>query len=101
VSSYRITKFDPALRNADGAYLSADWTSSSDVGREFNGVVLTESEYARVEDAYITTAVRFFEECGIDSLTVTSLESTGSDDCVLVEGQEVTLEQAADIARQM
>jgi hypothetical protein len=38
----RVTKYDPALRvGGRGAFTGDDWTSVSDVGRTFDGVVLT------------------------------------------------------------
>ena len=72
---FRVTKYDPALRAANGAYLGDDWTSVSDVGRTFNGVELTSTEYERVEHAYVLTALTFLQDCGISSLTVCGLEN--------------------------
>ena len=33
---YRVTKYNPALRDARGAYIAAEWTSVADIGCEFN-----------------------------------------------------------------
>ena len=51
VFEFRVTMYDPAHRDASGAYTRDDWTAVSDVGSAFAGVVLTEVEYQRVEDA--------------------------------------------------
>lgn len=61
---FRVTKYDPAHRDRHGAYTRDDWISVSDIGRAFAGVVLTETEYRRVEDAYTTAAVAFLREAG-------------------------------------
>jgi hypothetical protein len=75
MNSWRVTKYDPAFRDARGAYLKGEWTSFSDVGKSFDGVVLTFEEYRKIEDAYVSTALSFISEAGLDALTVTYLES--------------------------
>jgi hypothetical protein len=72
---FRVTKYDPTYRDANGAYIWDEWTSVSDIGRVFGGVILTESEYQRVEDTYAGAAVAFLEEAGVTHLTVTDLEN--------------------------
>jgi hypothetical protein len=75
MNSWRITKYDPAFRDARGAYLKGEWTSVSDVGKSFNGVALTSEEYRKIEDAYVSTVLSFISEAGLDALTVTYLEA--------------------------
>ena len=53
---WRITRFDPALRDEGGAYTEDTWTSVSDVGKSFGGAELTLAEYERVEALYIAAA---------------------------------------------
>jgi hypothetical protein len=72
---YRVTKYDPAHRDVRGSYTRDEWTSISDIGAAFEGVILTETEYQRVEDAYISTAFAFFHEAGVGSLAVAGLEN--------------------------
>ena len=63
---FRITKYDPALRDASGAYLRpAEWTSISDVGK-----TTSLDEYTRVEAAYLDVILAFLEEARIDGLTI-------------------------------
>jgi hypothetical protein len=52
-----------------------EWTSFSDIGQSFAGVLLTEREYQRVENAYATVAVAFMQEAGVTSLTVNGMEN--------------------------
>lgn len=77
MNSWRITKYNPAFRDERGVYLKDEWTSLSDVGKSFDSVILTSGEYRRVEDAYITTALSFVSEAGLDALTITDLETHG------------------------
>ncbi|MFI1400002.1 hypothetical protein [Streptomyces sp. NPDC020681] len=47
---FLVSKYDEPRRSG----LIADWTSFEDVGKSFNGEVLTAAEYQRVEDSYIS-----------------------------------------------
>lgn len=38
---YRITKYDPQYRDEQGIYIREDWTSYSDIGKTYNGKLLT------------------------------------------------------------
>ena len=71
---YRITKYDPNLRDSAGAFTQEQWTSYSDIGSSFENGTLTEQEYLRVESAYITSAINLLRESGINELTVSGLE---------------------------
>jgi hypothetical protein len=75
MNGWRITKYDPAFRDERGAYLKDEWTSVSEVGKSFDGVILTFEEYRKVEDAYVSTALSFVSEAGLDALTITYLET--------------------------
>jgi hypothetical protein len=72
---YRVTKYDPTLRDSAGAYTKEDWTSFSDIGRSRGGVALTEEDYLRVESAYIDIAKKFIAEDSIPALRVVGLEN--------------------------
>lgn len=74
---WRVTKYDPAFRDEGGAYLRDEWTSLSDVGKSFGEAGLSFEEYRKVEDAYVSTALSFISEAGLDALTVTHLETYG------------------------
>lgn len=72
---WRITKYNPAFRDERGAYLKDEWTSVSDVGKSFAGVALTFEGYREIEDAYVSTALSFVSEAGLEALTVAHLET--------------------------
>lgn len=74
-NQYRITKYDPSFRDANGAYLRDDWTSYSDIGRIYNGAQLSESEYLAIESAYLLSVEEFLREAGIESLQLRGLEN--------------------------
>jgi hypothetical protein len=74
---YRITKYDPALRDADGAWRIQDWTSHSDIGRRFGGLRLTQERYEQVEAAYLFAIGAFLAEAKIESLTLRGMENHG------------------------
>jgi hypothetical protein len=72
---YRVTKYDPSKRDAQGRYLADEWIMYSQVGQAFGGVVLTMEEYERTERAYINAALSMLDECGVESLRVRALEN--------------------------
>lgn len=93
----RITRYDPALRDARGAYLGNTWTSISDIGEEFDGVVLTRDEYDRIEEAYVSSVLALANDCGVDRLEVRHLEtSEGLDD-----GDLLSIAEATSVVRRM
>lgn len=76
VLEFRVTKYDPAFRRGHrGPYTREEWTSISDVGRTVGGVPLTQTEYLRVEDAYVSSADAFLREAKVIALTVAGLEN--------------------------
>ncbi len=75
MDQFRLTKYDPAGRDATGAYKRDDWTSIGDIGEPFDSVVLTEKAYRAVEDAYVETILAFVHDAHLDGLTVAALEA--------------------------
>ena len=98
---YRVTKYDPALRDGRGAYIADEWTSVTDIDRAFGGVVLTDAEYRRVENAYIKSAIAFLREGGLSSLTVAGLENHKRTALEFGEGSVLPLERVGDVIRQI
>jgi hypothetical protein len=94
---YRVTKYDPAFRDARDAYLADDWTSVTQIARAFGGVVLTEGEYRRVEQAYVSSAIAFLREGGLHSLAVKGLENVPKVALDFGEGSVLSLEQVGDV----
>jgi hypothetical protein len=54
---WRLSRYEPELRARDTPWES--WIDVSDIGESFNGIVLTEEEYLRVENTYIAALLRF------------------------------------------
>jgi hypothetical protein len=98
---YRITKYDPALRDARGAYIPDEWTSVTDIGRAFGGVVLNADECRTVEDAYVNSATAFLREGGLNSLTVEGLENHKGLEIEIGEGSVFALERIGDLIRKI
>ena len=98
---YRLTKYNPTLRDARGAYTADDWTSINDVGREFGGKVLTEDEYRRVEQTYIDSALTFLSEGGLTSLRVEGLENHKGLALEFGDGSVFSLGEAGNVIRQI
>jgi hypothetical protein len=73
---YRVTKYDPRLRDRSGAYRRDEWISPDQIGQTFGGVVFTAAEYQRTEDAYVAAAMAFLRESGCVSLRVVQLENS-------------------------
>ena len=67
---WRVTKYDPALRDDQGHYPLGDWSSYSDIGKTFNGELLTYQQYLASETAYMDAARAFLADANLDSLTV-------------------------------
>jgi hypothetical protein len=98
---YCVTKYNPALRDARGAYIADEWTSVKDIGRSFRGVVFTIDDYRHVEQAYINAATAFLKEGGLTSLRVEGLENHKRLALKVGEGSIVSLEQIGDLIRQI
>jgi hypothetical protein len=64
-------------------------------------VVLTDGEYRRVEQAYISSALAFLREGGLNSLTVAGLENHKGLALSFGEGSVVSLEHIGDVIRQV
>ncbi|PHU99509.1 hypothetical protein CSQ88_22145 [Iodobacter sp. BJB302] len=98
---YRVTKYNPKLRNPDGTYPAEEWTSRADIGRSFGGVCLTREEYLRVEQAYLDTAAAFLSEAGISELTVTGLENHRKYPNAPQEGSHIKAEAVPAVLRSL
>jgi hypothetical protein len=84
VFEYRVTKYNPRFRDERGAYTRDEWTSVGDIGRVFDGVLLTPEAYQRTEDAYVEAALAFAREARL-SLRVTD-PSIGNGPSLFGEG---------------
>lgn len=71
--NWRISKYDPALRDTQGHYLAEDWSFFAQIGQLFNGRRLTYEEYVSVENTYVRSALRFLTDAGLRSLKISEL----------------------------
>jgi len=98
---YRVTKYDPKLRSATGAYLADDWTSCFDIGKSFGGTLLTEKRYLGVEQAYLQAAVAFLAEANIVKLKVVGLENHQQILSAPPEGSTIQSSEASQVLRSL
>jgi hypothetical protein len=101
VFEFRVTKYDPAHRDASGAYTRDEWTAVSDIGRTFGGAVLTEAEYRRVEDAYAASASSFLTEAGVTALAVAGLDHAAAAPLSLADGCLLRPSEAGEVIRRV
>ncbi|MCA1707031.1 MAG: hypothetical protein LC808_28700 [Actinobacteria bacterium] len=102
MQGYKITKYNPALYGAAGSYMKDEWTSISDIGKVFEGVILTSAEYENFENAYLTAVRLFADAAGVSQLRACDVELR--DDIPkwrLEDGQYVSLPFAIEICREM
>lgn len=55
-----ITKYDPVYR-VEGKYIKDEWTSFSDVGKEFDNLKLSLRDYLSAEEKYISALFLIFK----------------------------------------
>ena len=70
LNSWRITKYDPLNRDADGIYLDLEeWTCFSEVGTK-----VSIEEYEKQEEKYIHAITTFMAEMGLNRVYIIALE---------------------------
>ena len=98
---FRVSKYDPVYRDSNGAFCRPEWTSHADIGRAFLGVVLTEAEYLRVEDAHVRVALAYMAEAGVTDLMVIGLENRANVSLGFDEGSALNLIDLAPTVRRL
>ncbi len=73
-TAFRITKYNPLLRDNTGKYLKDEWTSFSDVGKYFNGTLFDIYEYYEIESKYVRAIQILLEGNCVDTIRVSNLE---------------------------
>lgn len=74
---WRITKYNPLYRDDKGDYTKDEWTSYSDIGKTFQGKILTLEEYLKIEKAYIQAVLLFMKCLNLTLLRISCLEKDG------------------------
>lgn len=67
---YEITKYNPNIRDDKRRYFKEDWTAISDIGKSFEGKLLTINSYKKIEDSYIKAIITIMEYLQIPFLSV-------------------------------
>ncbi len=75
---YSISKYRPELYTK-GDYIKNEWTSVLDIGKSFDDGVLTFTEYLRIEQCYINTAIELALKSGCSYLIIDYLEGEPHD----------------------
>jgi hypothetical protein len=97
MNQYRVTKYNPALRDPSDSFTGHEWTSVADIGRSFAGVILTGEEYGRVEQAYASAALAFLGEAGLTELRIEGFENPRGLHMAFDEGTVLSLEHVGEI----
>jgi hypothetical protein len=74
---FRVTKYDPALRDESGAFVGEDWTSVSEIGTSVAGKQLTLARYLDVEARHLIAVAGFLDESGVEAVRVDGLYQDG------------------------
>lgn len=76
---YRITKYNPLFREANGRYTKEDWTSISDIGKKFEGNVLATKDYKSTEDKYVKAVQLIMDYMTTPFVIVTNVRKSTDD----------------------
>jgi hypothetical protein len=87
MQQYRLTKYDPAFRDKNGAYQRDEWTFFAQVGSCVGGEVLTLEKYEATEAAYIRVVCSLVETASIGPFVVSDIEGTPAG---IEEGQRIS-----------
>lgn len=77
--TWRITKYNPLLRDNNGNYTIEEWTSYSDIGKYFEGKQLTFNDYIEVENKYINAVLQFMNCLQLQKLEIREQEKYEED----------------------
>jgi len=68
-----IIKYNPIYRNDSGAFTKDEWIGYSDIGKTFNGKVLTKKEYEIIEGLYIKAVFIAMDYFGSKKLKISHI----------------------------
>ncbi len=95
--TFRVSRYDPARLDS-----SEQWTAMSDVGREFDGEVLSMEQYEAVERSYLESIRWFMHESRADQFLIGDVDwsplAEGTDRWIR-DGLEVDRETAIAVCR--
>lgn len=74
-ASHEIVKYEPQYYDENGAYQKDEWTCFSDVGKEYEGKVVTMEDYLDVENRFINITRAILEASGCKYITLGYMEA--------------------------
>ena len=74
-SYHEIVKYEPRFYDENGVYQKDEWTSFFDVGKEYEGKVVTMEDYLDVENRFIGITRAVLEAAGCSFVTLGYVES--------------------------
>lgn len=101
MNSVRITKYDPRNRDANGHYTLVDeWASISDVGKSFQGKILTMEQYLAIEEKYIQAVEVLLQKNGSSDIAIVDLENHTDETAMdLSEGKTISRNLMSDLVK--
>ena len=73
-----VTKYTPQGYNKQGVYILDEWTDYGCIGHEYDGKLLTEDEYLKVENSYVQCAKEIMQKSGCSYLTIAHINKMGN-----------------------
>ena len=67
---HEIVKYSPEYYNSSGVYLRDEWSSVYDIGKSFDGKVLSITDYLSVENAYLQAIKMIIIAAGCSYVTL-------------------------------
>lgn len=91
---YRVSKYNPFYRNEKGKYSIQEWTSISDIGKSYNGIRFTLSEYLYTEEKYALFYLDLLMRLKIHEVKVSNLDkqNTLSEAIQILNGYDIILD---------
>ncbi len=93
MTHYRFSKYDPAYR-VNGVYTKDEWTDYSDIGKCFDGVILTEAAYLQTENAYLQFCTKLMQMVGVEEMLLRDLSNPFKSDLPWKNNETLSAEQA-------
>ena len=72
-ASHEIVKYSPEYYDENGVYQRNEWTAFSDIGKEYEGKVVTKEDYLDVENRFIDITQSILKAAGCTYQARTSL----------------------------
>ena len=96
-ASHEIVKYKPEFYDDNGVYQKDEWTSYYDVGKEYDGKVVSLEEYLDIENRFISITRAVLESAGCTFVTLGYIESRRKKG--LKEGMRVRVDKIAPYLR--